>query len=151
MAARRDGSPIDTVFSLEGNLTAEDAYFSGTAADYPSADEFKTAFLARLDKMASAQPVVVRYRDMVAKADPQALWELGCDARRFSEQFVPGDVLGEVENVIYLYNPANCPETTIDWLKTNAMKRIVMENATHWKSVDQPEKLSGKILEALER
>ena len=151
LAARRDGSPIDTVISLEGNLTAEDAYFSGTAADYPNADEFKAAFLARLSEMALSAPIIARYRDMVVKTDPQALWELGCNARRFSERFTPGDVLSEVENVCYLYNPDNCPETTLDWLKENAMKRIVMENATHWKSVDQPEMLSEKILEALGR
>ena len=35
--------------SLEGNLTVEDAYFSGATADYDSAESFRAAFLDRLD------------------------------------------------------------------------------------------------------
>ena len=150
LAARRRPAAIDCIISLEGNLTAEDAYFSGMAADYPEAAAFRTAFLARLDDLAKSQPVVARYRKVVAKADPQALWELGCDARRFSEAIVPGEVLAETPDVWYLYNPENCPSTTLEWLRDSPLMRLRMDRATHWKSVDQPHLLSEKILQALE-
>lgn len=52
LAALRAGSPIDTILSLEGNLTADDAYFSGMAAAFDGPDEFRPAFLARLAAMA---------------------------------------------------------------------------------------------------
>ncbi len=149
LAARREGSPINTIISLEGNLTAQDAYFSGTAADYPNPELFREAFLARLDEMVETQSIIARYRKIAAKADPKALWELGCDARRFSESCEPGDVLSETENVIYLYNPENCSNSSLEWLRTNSMRQIRMEGASHWPSVDQPETLSAKILEAL--
>ena len=149
LAARRQPAAIDTIISLEGNLTAADAYFSGSAADYPTAADFRTAFLERLDAMAQDQPVVARYRKIVAQADPQALWELGCDARRFSEAQVPGEVLTETLDVWYLYNPDNCPEATLAWLSGNPIRRLQLDNATHWASVDRPELLSEKILQAL--
>lgn len=149
LAAGRADSPVETIVSLEGNLTAEDAYFSGTAADYDDAEAFKTAFLARLDKMAEMQPVVRRYAETVRRADPRALWELGRDARRFSEIHIPGDVLRGAAEAIYVHNRDNCAPTSLAWLARSGMRAVILDGASHWPSVDQPELLAQKILEAL--
>ncbi len=145
IAAKDPGCPLASVISLEGNITAEDAYFSGTAADYDDPYSFRTAFLRRLDDMARTAPIIARYRKVVAQADPRALWELGCDARRFSNAQVPGELLLEIAQVTYLYNPENCPDSTLEWLSKNQMRRIALNNATHWVSVDQPRFLAEKI------
>ena len=149
LAARRPGSPIDTILSLEGNLTADDAYFSGTAADHADPDAFRAAFLQRLDDMAVAQPIIRRYRAIASIADPRALWELGRDARRFSDDQVPGEVLCETATVWYFYNPENCPPSTLHWLRRHPMRTVKMSGATHWPSVDQPDALAQRILAAL--
>ncbi len=149
LAARRDDCPLRLIVSLEGNISPQDAYFSGTAADYDGPDTFRAAFLDRLDDMAREAPIIGRYREVVARADPQALWELGCDARAFSDAHMPGAVLREAAEVIYLYNPDNCPPETLQWLARNPIRHGVLTGATHWKSVDQPEMLSEKILTAL--
>lgn len=149
LAAMQPGCPITTIISLEGNITAEDAYFSGTAADYDSPQAFRTAFLERLDEMAATEPIIARYREVVSHADPLALWQLGTDARRFSSDHVPGEILAAAADVTYLYNPRNCPETTLRWLADNPMKRTVLESATHWASVDQPAMLADAIADAL--
>ncbi len=54
LAARHPDSGIHTIISLEGNLTAADAYFSGMAADYENPIAFHDAFLVRLDEMAQS-------------------------------------------------------------------------------------------------
>ena len=149
LAARRPGSPIDTIIALEGNLTADDAYLSGTAADHETPAAFRQAFLSRLDEMARTQPIVRRYRKIVSKADPQALWELGCDVRRFSDAQMPGEVLRDTATVWYLYNPANCPPATLDWLRRNPLQTIRLDGASHWPSVAEPDMLAQRILEAL--
>ena len=41
LAAREPDCPITTILSLEGNITAEDAYFSGSAADYDDPNSFR--------------------------------------------------------------------------------------------------------------
>lgn len=56
---------------------------------------------------------------------------------------MPGDVLREAAEVIYLYNPDNWPSETLDWLAENPMRRSVLDGATRWRSVDQPKMLSG--------
>ncbi len=100
----------------------------------------------RLDEMAKSAPIIRRYRDEVSKADPVALWQLGIDARKFSTHRVPGEVLQRAANVTYLYNPDDCREGTVRWLEENKINRIVLENATHWPSIDQPEMLAKKSL-----
>ncbi|MEM0930180.1 MAG: alpha/beta hydrolase [Pseudomonadota bacterium] len=149
LAAQREGSPIELIVSLEGNLTAEDAYFSGTAADFEEPEAFRQAFLARLYTMASREPVIARYRQIVTDADPLALWELGCDAHAFSSACVPGDVLLSAAEVVYLYNPDNVPESSLEWLEANPIKAITMPQASHWPSIDQPEALATSITQAL--
>ncbi|WP_256415721.1 alpha/beta hydrolase family protein [Ruegeria sp. HKCCD7255] len=146
LAAGRADCPLTTIVSVEGNITAADAYFSGTAADYSDPAEFRGAFLMRLDEMAKSAPIIRRYRDEVSKADPVALWQLGIDARKFSTHRVPGEVLQRAANVTYLYNPDDCREGTVRWLEENKINRIVLENATHWPSIDQPEMLAKKSL-----
>jgi len=150
LAANEPDSPITTIVSLEGNITAEDAYFSGTAADYDDPYIFKSAFLKRLEAMSQSQPMIARYFQVVSQADPMALWQLGNDAHRFSSKQVPGEVLISAANVTYLYNPDNCTKSSLDWLRKNQVKQIILDNATHWKSVDQPALLAEKILSALE-
>ena len=149
LAAERLGSPIKTILSLEGNLTPEDAYFSGTAANFASPEEFLPVFLTRLDEMATDDKIIARYRDVVKTADPKALWELGCDAHAFSQKASPGDRLQRSANIAYLYNPANVPQASLDWLARSNMPRYELPGASHWASLDQPEALYQAISSAL--
>ena len=149
LAALEPESPITTILSLEGNLTAEDAYFSGTAGDYDDPQGFRTAFLARLEEMSHSEPIIARYREVVSRADPVALWQLGSDARRFSAEQVPGEVLLSAAKVTYFYNPDNCPQSSLDWLQQNPVQRVLLEKVSHWPSVDQPALLAERILSAL--
>ncbi len=149
LAAGKNGSPIRTIMSLEGNLTAEDAYFSGTAADYDVPASFRTAFLSRLKTMAKDDPIVARYLAVVTEADPNALWQLGCDARRFSQQHIPGEVLMASSHAVYLYNPANLAESSLDWLNRHDIARIQLNGASHWPTIDQPQQLADALLKAI--
>ncbi len=147
LAARDPASPIDTVISLEGNLTAADAYFSGTAANYPDPESFRSSFMAKLQR--KSDPLLARYRTVVAEADALALWQLGCDAKRFSDEAVPGEVLMQARHAAYLYNPANCPPETLDWLERHPLPRTRLDGASHWPTLDQPDQTARAILDAL--
>ena len=149
LAAKRADCPLTTIVSLEGNITADDAYFSGTAARFDDPASFQAHFLERLDDMAKSDPIIQRYRNEVLKADTTALWQLGIDAHHYSQAHVPGEALQEAARVIYFYNPDNCPDSTVRWLEDCAMKRVVLSNASHWASIDQPETLAAEIAEAL--
>jgi pimeloyl-ACP methyl ester carboxylesterase len=148
LAAQRRGSPIDTIVSLEGNLTGDDAYFSGKAAAFVNAADFHTAFLARLAELALSDRNIERYRAAVESADAQALWELGVDAHAFSHASTPGEVLAQTQRVIYLYNPANMVSASLAWLEQSDLQRVPLPHASHWKCFDQPELLAEVVIRA---
>lgn len=148
-AAAKENSPIKTILSLEGNLTAEDAYFSGTAAKFDSPEDFRKSFLHRLDDMARGDSIIERYRRAVEISDPQALWELGCDTNRFSSTHVPGDLLMQSSHSVYFYNPKNLPSVSRDWLDKEKLCRIELPNTSYWASVDRPDLLVEKVAGAM--
>ena len=90
----------------------------------------------------------MRYRNQVAGADPQSLWELGRDAHRFSTTRSPGEVLqAAAPRVHYIYSPANMPTETISWLEAHPdLRRTQLAGASHWMMVDQPELLAQRIV-----
>ena len=150
LAAERSAGRVRAIVSLEGNLTAEDAYFSGTAADHPDPDVFRQVFLARLDAPATGDPIVAGYRRRVARADPRALWELGRDARAFSEREHPGERLaGAADTVVYVHEPANCPKASMAWLRTSSLAPVRLVGASHWPTVDRPRELARILDEVL--
>lgn len=138
LAAGTGGSPLKRIISLEGNLTAEDAYFSGRAAEFEDAASFRDWFLPRLAKQAEADPILGRYTREVAKADAQALWELGCDARRFSDEHHPGERLRDAAEATYIVNPQNCAEASMTWLGSSGLATVELPGASHWPTIDQP-------------
>lgn len=146
LAALRAGSPIDAILSLEGNLTTEDVYFSGMAAAFSNAADFRTAFLARLAELAQSDPNIERYRAAVGRADTQALWELGVDAHAFSHVQTPGEVLARTQRVAYFYNPANMAATSLAWLETSNLTRVPLHHAGHWKCFDEAELMAERLI-----
>ncbi len=150
LVAQRPGNSIDTVVSIEGNLTLDDAYFSGSAAHYESASAFRNGFLERLDAMAVGIPTLTRYRNQIALADAQSIWELGSDTDTWSRRNHPGEVLARSASTVrYLYNPENTPAASLHWLDESDLATIRLDNASHWKAVDQPELMAEKTLQAL--
>jgi pimeloyl-ACP methyl ester carboxylesterase len=150
LAAQRPGSPIDTILSLEGNLTADDAYFSGMAAAFEDEVAFRTAFLARLAELAQTDANVERYRTAVASADAQALWELGNEAHAFSAAHTPGDILAKARRVAYFYNPANISAASLAWLVRSNLKSVCLPGASHWMCFDQPVLFAERLIEAID-
>ena len=145
LAAGTKGSPLKRIISLEGNLTDEDAYFSGRAAEFEDAASFRDWFLPRLAKKAESDPILARYTREVAKADPQALWELGCDARRFSDKHHAGERLRDATAITYIVNPDNCAEASMTWLGNSGLATIKLPGASHWPTIDQPAALARAI------
>ena len=149
LAAQNPKSKIDHILSLEGNLLAEDAHFSGRASEHPDPQSFLAWFTPRIAKRGENDPILARYAQEVTKADPRSLWELGCDAHHFSENHHPGEMLLEAAQATYFYNPDNCAAPSMKWLNSSGLQRIKLPGACHWPSIDAPEELSQAIEAAL--
>ncbi|MBR9826620.1 MAG: alpha/beta hydrolase [Alphaproteobacteria bacterium] len=138
-----------TLVSLEGNLTKDDAYYSGRAAKYDNAARFKAEFVSLMQEKSLSSPILKRYARMAEKADATAMWELGCDAHRFSQTHHPGELLEACGRVIYVYNPDNCAKSSMDWLAGSGLDTLRLDGASHWPTIDVPGRLSERLMERL--
>lgn len=136
------------LFSIEGNLTADDAYFSGLAADYESSVAFKQAFVDRIWEMAQSQPILRRYHGTAVMAEARAMWRLGRDAKRISVGDGPGQAFAAVPvPTLYYWSPDNTPKTTRDWIAASGLANRRFSESSHWPSIDQPAATAGAIME----
>lgn len=132
------GERFSGLFSIEGNLTAEDAYLSGRAAEFDDADSFKQHFVDHIWTMAQTHAVMRRYFAMAVLADPVAMWQMGRDARRLSVGDAPGRAYQRVHPSLYYWSPASTPETTARWIAQSNLEQRQFTNASHWPMIDQP-------------
>jgi pimeloyl-ACP methyl ester carboxylesterase len=144
-AVPRLGARFAGLFSIEGNLTAEDAYFSGRAADFADPFTFKMRFLDDLWTMAREQLVLRRYFAAAMLADPTAMWEFGHDARRRSIDDRPGQAYRRVRPSLYYWSPATTLESTQRWIAQSGIEQRQFTDASHWPMVDKPENTAGAI------
>ena len=136
--ASRLGDRFGGLFSIEGNLTAEDAYFSGRAADFDDPSAFKRRFLDDLWTLAQVKPILRRFHGAVTMADAAAMWSLGRDARRLSVGDTPGRAYLRVQPSLYYWSPDNTAENTREWIARSGIARRQFDGS-HWPMVDQPD------------
>ncbi len=136
--ASRLGERFDGLFSIEGNLTAEDAYFSGRATAFDDPHAFKQCFLDDLWNMGLNQPIMRRFHAMATMADAIAMWSLGQDARRLSVGDAPGKAYLRVCPSLYYWSPRSTVESTRDWLAFNGVAQVQFSDSSHWPMIDQP-------------
>lgn len=136
-AAHRSPEVFTGLFSIEGNLTADDAYFSGKAADWQDPAEFKQHFIQTIWKKAENEPILHRYYAAMLEADPVAMWELGRDAKTISV----GDTVGHAYRALtvpnrYYWARANTPQATQEFIAAHRIENQEFSDASHWPTVD---------------
>ena len=126
------------LFSIEGNLTSEDAYFSGRAADFDDPDALKQRFLSDLWNMGQERPILRRFHGMATMADARAMWSLGRDARRLSVGDAPGRAYLRVQPSLYYWSAKSTMPSTRDWIATSGLAHQQFTDASHWPMIDRP-------------
>jgi pimeloyl-ACP methyl ester carboxylesterase len=144
-AVPRLGARFAGLFSIEGNLTAQDAYFSGRAADFDDPLTFKQRFLDDIWTMAQEQLPLRRYFASAVLADPTVMWELGRDARRRSVDDAPGRAYRHAHPSLYYWSPANTVESTRHWIAQSGIAQRQFTGASHWPMVDRPDDTAAAI------
>ncbi|WP_433323040.1 alpha/beta fold hydrolase [Spirillospora sp. CA-294931] len=130
-AAHRLGARCTGLMSLEGNLTAEDAYFSGQAADHPDPASFKAAFAARVREMVAEGRVPASYAESVEAADAASMWALGRDARALGD--APGTRYRDLATgTLYLWAASTTPPATRHYLERHDLPRLQLAVEHHW-------------------
>ncbi len=138
------------VFSIEGNLTTADAYFSGLATAFEAAEEFRDHLLGRVRAMAEgAAPArseaLWRYHASLSVAAPETLWKIGRSvgaASRFN-------VLGEEYRALcipslYYWSRESTPPETQEYIRRHTLHNVEFAGG-HWPMVEQPQETASQI------
>lgn len=136
--AQHLGERFGGLFSIEGNLTAQDAYFSGRAADFEDPNALKKRFLSDLWNMGQEKPILRRFHAMAMMADARAMWSLGRDARRLSVGDAPGQAYLGVRPSLYYWSAKSTMPATRDWITHSGLVHQEFNDASHWPMIDQP-------------
>jgi len=138
------------LFSIEGNLTAADAYLSGLATAFDGPDEYRHHLLDRVRTMAeTADPgrseALWRYHKALSVASPEALWRIGRGAAAASRM----DGLGEAYRALpvpslYYWSRANTPPQTQEYIQTYGLRNVEFTGG-HWPMIEQPQATANAI------
>lgn len=149
-AAHRLAPQCRAIISIEGNLTAADAFFTGQAAAFDDALAFKHSLTAQVQHLAAAGQAPPSFAHSVAVADPHAMWTLGRDVARQSA----GDQLGH-EFVAapcptrYLWSVATTSQASQDFLRHHQIPHHQLDMGHHWPWLSQPERIADLLYRAL--
>jgi thioesterase domain-containing protein len=131
------------LFSIEGNLTAADAYLSGLAAQFAAAEAYQEHLLTRILASADAarsrrRAALRRYHASVRRTAAESLWRIGRAAKVASED----DALGlEYEALpvkkLYYWSPDNTPTETQAFIEERRLEALTFDGG-HWPMLEQP-------------
>lgn len=144
--ANRLGSAVSGVFSIEGNLTPDDAMFTGRAADFEDPVAFKDRFLRDIWEMGEESEELRHYYSGARMSDAVAMWHLGRDAKRISAENALGEAFRQLSvPKLYYWSATSTPQRTADWIEESAIPKRRYERAGHWPMVSQPEATAEAI------
>ncbi len=140
------GDKISGLFSIEGNLTPDDAFFTGKAANYDDPHEFKREFLKQVWERGQSSDTYRRYYAGAVVANAMAMWRLGCDAKRISV----GNELGQsykdmAQPSLYYWSKESTPKATRKWIERSGINNQIYTGAGHWPSLDKPKETANAI------
>lgn len=132
-AAQKLDRQCAAVVSIEGNLTAQDGYFSGRAARHDDPSAFKDVLTGQVRRLVEDGRAPASYARSVAAADAYSMWTLGRDADRHSAAEDFGQEFAALRcPAVYLWSQTTTPPATRDYLVENRLTHQQLTIEHHW-------------------
>jgi pimeloyl-ACP methyl ester carboxylesterase len=138
-AASLLGTQCRAVVSIEGNLSADDAYFTGQAADHHDPAEYRSTLLAQIEQLVTGGRAPASFAAALRCADAATIWALGRDIAHHST----GDGFGhELRHLtrprLYLWSRATTSPASQAFLRTHAIPQHELSIGHHWPWIIDP-------------
>lgn len=135
-AAERLAPRVAALFSVEGNLTEADIFFSSRAVDFEDPEAFKQDSTSMIWRLAATRPELRRYHGSLAFADAETLWRLGRDSVPASRKQAFGAAYRSLAcPTFYYWSGSNTPEVTQHYLRDHRIRHQQYQ-ASHWPMVE---------------
>ena len=144
--ARKLGETVKGVFSIEGNLTRSDGYFSAQAAEFQQADAFHRYFIDLIHNQAANSEVYQRYLASVRFASPEAMMAWGRSSAHLGESGRHGfDFVSLKCQKTYYWSMESTPEETQDFIVKYDIPNTQYTGAGHWPMIETPDECYSEI------
>jgi len=138
--ARELGETVKAVFSIEGNLTCSDGYFSALAAEFEDATTFYRHFLDLIYKRAARSEAYQRYFASLRFASPEAMMAWGRSSAQLGENGTHGTDFASLKcEKLYYWGTESTPEETQRFIETHGIPNRRYTGDTHWPMVETPD------------
>jgi pimeloyl-ACP methyl ester carboxylesterase len=134
------------VFSIEGNLTGEDGYLSGLAADYAVPEDYKAAVAMRL--VALLPPGADRQRALedFQSCDARTIWNIGRSARdEGADDGFGREFLGLRVPALYYWGRGSATRASIHFMVRHGIANVEYRGSGHWPMKDIPIQLAADV------
>jgi pimeloyl-ACP methyl ester carboxylesterase len=144
--ARKLGETVKGFFSIEGNLTRSDGYFSAQAAGFQQADAFYRYFLDLIYKRAENSEVHQRYLASVRFASPEAMMAWGRSSALLGDSGRHGlEFVSLTCQKTYYWSMESTPKETQDFIVKYNIPNRQYTDAGHWPMIETPDKCYSAI------
>jgi pimeloyl-ACP methyl ester carboxylesterase len=134
------GETVKAVFSIEGNLTRSDGYFSALAAEFEDATEFYRYFLDLICKRAAKNEAYQRYLASLRFASPEAMMAWGRSSAQLGETGTHGSEFAFLKCAkLYYWGMQSTPEETQTFIERRGIPNRQYTGDGHWPMIDTPD------------
>jgi pimeloyl-ACP methyl ester carboxylesterase len=138
--ARELGETVKGVFSIEGNLTRSDGYFSARAAEFDRADAFYRYFIDLIYGRAAKSEAYQRYLASLRFASPKSMMAWGRSSAQLGEAGTHGSDFASLQCAkLYYWGTESTPEETREFIITHDIPNRQYTGDTHWPMVETPD------------
>jgi pimeloyl-ACP methyl ester carboxylesterase len=128
--------PPQLVVSVEGNLTAGDAYLTGQAARFDDPDAFHAHFKRSILELAAGEESLRRYAENVRRADATTLWILG---RSVAAYPAPGEDFRRLAcPTRYYWDPQSVGQPSTAFIAAHGLRERTFPGLGHWPMIRSP-------------
>lgn len=128
---------INHYFSIEGNLTEADSYFSSKPLQFPTATAFATSFEKEIFEIAKSEERFKRYYSSLRFANPEGMsnWSIT------SQDHIKGNKCGhefmELRcKKLYIWGDADTPKDTQSFIKQHNIPNRLYPGVGHWHMIE---------------
>ena len=143
---------INTYFSIEGNLTEADSYFSSKPLEFDTAEAFARSFEAEVFALAQTEERYKRYYSSLRYANPEGMRNWGFTSQEHVKDNQCGQEFINLNcNKIYLWGDLDTPIETQEFIKVNDLPNKLYKGIGHWHMVENPISLYADIAAIIKR
>jgi pimeloyl-ACP methyl ester carboxylesterase len=145
-AANLLGARCRAVVSIEGNLTADDAYFTGQAAGHDDPAGYQRTLLAQIEQLQTGGQAPASFAAALRSADAATIWALGRDVARESNDDRFGHELRRLTHPrLYLWSAATTSPASQAFLHAHAIPQRQLGVGHHWPWLVDPAAVAAQI------